>query len=55
MWIVAMIVVTLALAACILASGGMDSDLYKHCVYNGKMFDENKQEWVPVAEWEPKK
>jgi len=55
LWIVAMIFLAVAAAAAMLGAGGVDSDLYKYCVYNGKMFDENKQEWVPADQWEPKK
>jgi len=50
-----MIFLAVAAAAAMLGAGGVDSDLYKYCVYNGKMFDENKQEWVPADQWEPKK
>ena len=45
------ILVVVALAACILASGGADADLYKYCVYHGKMYDEKTKEWVSVEEW----
>jgi hypothetical protein len=49
--IIAFVVLVIALAACILASGGVDADLYKYCVYHGKMFDEKTKEWVSVEEW----
>ena len=47
----AFIILVIALAACILASGGADADLYKYCVYHGKMYDEKTKEWVTPAEW----
>jgi len=30
---------------------GPDVDLYKYCVYKGKMFDEKSKEWVSPDEW----
>lgn len=55
MWVVAMVLLVVAAGACALGAGGADSDLYKYCVYDGQMFDENRQEWVPADQWEPKR